>query len=143
MKNSVWGKDRQRTKSIVDYVRSELRTFDELPFSAVDSLVLSQLSYLHLEAAFAQQEVGGESFVAAGLYRAELFEQLLGGVRDAKSNYALLCAVCASPRFRGLMLRDYVSRTDSAEEKQFSAVTFCLPDASPAPIWRSVEPTPR
>ena len=34
--------------NVVDYVRSEFRTFGELEFSNVDSLVLSELSYMCL-----------------------------------------------------------------------------------------------
>ena len=35
-------------ETIIDYVKTELRTFEEHPFHEVDSLVLSQFSYIHL-----------------------------------------------------------------------------------------------
>ena len=34
--------------SIIEYVKTEMRTFTEEPFSAVDSLVLSQIAYFKL-----------------------------------------------------------------------------------------------
>ena len=37
------------SETVSDYVKTEMRTFAEHPFHEVDSLVLSQLSYIHLE----------------------------------------------------------------------------------------------
>ena len=36
------------SETVIDYVKTEMRTFAEHPFHEVDSLVLSQLSYIHL-----------------------------------------------------------------------------------------------
>ncbi|MFR4374136.1 MAG: hypothetical protein ACLT3G_09155, partial [Acutalibacteraceae bacterium] len=38
--------------SITEYAEQTLHTFLQRPFSEVDSLVLSQLSYIHLDAVF-------------------------------------------------------------------------------------------
>ena len=35
-------------ETILEYVQQEMRTFAEHPFHEVDSLVLSQFSYIHL-----------------------------------------------------------------------------------------------
>lgn len=37
--------------NMVDYVRTEMRTFAHKPFGAVDSLVLSELAYIRMPAA--------------------------------------------------------------------------------------------
>ena len=41
---------------IIEYVEQEMRTIAQRPFSEADSLVLSQLAYLHLDAVFEQTD---------------------------------------------------------------------------------------
>lgn len=115
-------------RNIIDYVEAELHTLASKPFSPVDSLVLSQFSYIHL---------GGLIPARPGrvkmkdLLRAEHFESMFRGVRDAPDNRRLLFALAASPRFREMGVTAYVEDTDEALEKQFAAVTILL-DANKA-----------
>lgn len=130
-----------KTQSIIDYARTEFRTFDQLPLSAVDSLILSQLSYLHFDGAVGGVDGEKPTVYLSGLYHAELFDGMLQGVRDVPDNTALFCAVCASPRFRDLQLNYFVSRTNSTEQKQFSAVTFLFADGSAYIAFRGTDAT--
>ncbi len=114
-------------KNVIDYAENELARFSARPLNAVDSLVLSQLSYLRFENIVPGLTENAPPVRIGDLLKAELFPSLLHNVRDAQNNRRLLFALAASPRFRDIRLQYYVSRLDPAQEKQFSAVT-CLLD---------------
>ena len=114
-------------KNIVDYAQEELRTFDEMPFNDVDSLILSWLSYFRFPSCV--PEVRSWSGVGlSSLFRAELFEGMFGHTYDPQGSRRLFTAVVASPRFRDVVARGYVEEMDRGEQKQFSAVTFSFGD---------------
>ncbi len=119
--------------NMVDYVRTEFRTFDRKRFGAVDSLVLSELAYIRMPATV-------PSFAAARsvdtvpiwkLLQAEHYESMFctGSEYDA-GRHDLLVAVAESPRFRGLRVGEYAQRSDEHAETQFAAVTFDLTDCA-------------
>ena len=124
--------------NLFDYLETALDTFDERPLGPVDSAALSQFCM-----------VRGEGVIPAALWRGSAIARLRAWVsRPARFSDLLraerydglfcglapdgvkreLAALAASPRFRGLELRDYASRFDEAEHVQFSATTF---------VWRS------
>ena len=113
--------------SIIEYVEQELHTLNEKPFTEVDSLVLSQLSYLRMGSLVPGLGRPG-GIPLAGLLKAEYFDRIFHNVRAPGQNKRLLVAACASPRFRNLVLCNYVEERDTIEEKQFSAVTFLMGD---------------
>lgn len=127
--------------NIIDYCENELRSFDAFPFSEVDSLVLAQLAYLEYKDAVSPrfQRMGAPALKE--LFRAELFEGMLGSIRAPQLNRALLAACAASPRFRDIRLCGYVSQLDIAQQKQFAAVTFLLPDGSVYAAFRGTDGT--
>ncbi|NLT11303.1 MAG: DUF2974 domain-containing protein [Clostridiaceae bacterium] len=114
--------------NIIDYVRNELRTFEVAPFNDVDSLVLSQFSYLDLS------DIVGDPFEdlpavrLRDLYRAEHFSRYFEGTFSPELNLRLLEAMSASPRFRDIKLNYYISELDVEAQMQFSATTFILND---------------
>ncbi len=110
---------------IIEYVEQELYTLEEKPFNEVDSLVLSQLSYLQLGSLVPGKGKRG-SVPLSALLKAEHFPALFRQVRAPEQNKRLLVAACASPRFRNLRLCNYVDERDEIEEKQFVAVTVLL-----------------
>ena len=57
--------------SIIEYVKTEMRTFTEKPFSAVDSLVLSQIAYFKLSGLVPGLYDDEPSVPLRDLYRAE------------------------------------------------------------------------
>lgn len=118
--------------NVVDYVRSEFRTFGELEFSNVDSLVLSELSYMCLSGLVPAFEAAKSvaTVPIARLLRAEDYPAMFASNSGDMNDYrlALLRAVCESPRFRGLRVGEYAERLDTCREQQFAAMTFDLGD---------------
>ena len=117
-----------RTRNMLDYVRTELDTFDGRGFCTVDSLVLSWLVYTRLPAddpALAPAR-GWEGVRLADLYRAEYFATYYAGMWGEEPGLDLLAAVAASPRFRDVRVVGYADITDPRAEKQFAAMTFRL-----------------
>ena len=127
--------------NIIDYVKSEMRTFKEWPFHAVDSLVLSQLTYLNFQDFVPGPYDDEPSVSVRDLFRAECFEQLAGKTFDSESNLALLTATVASPRFRGMTLNYFANEIDNELQMQFSAVTFFPDDDSVYIAYRGTDGT--
>ncbi|WP_169079415.1 Mbeg1-like protein [Bifidobacterium erythrocebi] len=119
--------------NMVDYVRTEFRTFDRKRFSAVDSLVLSELAYIRMPATV--PAFGSARSVATvpiwRLLQAEHYGSMFctGSEYDA-GRHDLLVAMAESPRFRGLRVGEYAQRSDERTETQFAAVTFDLTDCA-------------
>lgn len=121
------------SETIIEYVKSEMRTFQELPFNEVDSLVLSQFSYIHFGNLVQPPSAGAvrTPLTLQQLYRAECFPYYFDNQPDAERNRLLLDACAASPRFRGIGIAYYEEDFDAAAQKQFCAMTFFLtPDTS-------------
>ncbi|MGN0109751.1 MAG: Mbeg1-like protein [Bifidobacterium sp.] len=120
--------------NIVDYVRTDFRTFAEHPFSAVDSLVLSELSYIRLPLVVpvfgAARSI--DTIPLTGLLRAEDFPMMFAADSQQvnSTRLDLLVAVAESPRFRGLRVGEYIQRDDADREQQFAAMTFDLGDCT-------------
>lgn len=111
--------------NILTYVRSNMSTFEESPFNEVDSAVLAWFSYLHLPAFLFYDAQGQERSVKMyELMRAECFEDMKYGVKSPDLSIDLLMAMCASPRFRDMLLMFYEDRLEYATSTQFAAVTF-------------------
>ncbi len=113
--------------NIVDYVKKQFNDLDNLPFNPVDSLVLSQFAYIRFDAVFKNKKEDQKLYVK-DMLRADLFDKLLKDVWAPKENNELLYAIAANPRFRELEMVHYVNKHDNQTEKQFSAVTYFLPD---------------
>ncbi len=114
------------SETIIEYVQQEIRTFAEHPFHEVDSLVLSQFSYIHLGNLIAPPSAGAvrRPLTLQQLYRAECFSYFFANQPDADRNRELLEACAASPRFRDIGIAYYLEDFDAAAEKQFCAMTF-------------------
>ena len=82
-------------RNIVDYARSEFRTFAEMAFNPVDSLILSQLSYIHFEGVVPGFESEAVPVRLADCNRAECFETMFHYVRDAPNTQRLLQAAAS------------------------------------------------
>ena len=128
-------------QSIIEYAESEFRTLAEKPFSTVDSLILSQFSYIDFCGVVPGMEESSKTVRIADCLKAENFLSMIGETRDPKSNKRLLFALAASPRFRDIKMTSYVSEFDPISEKQFSAVTFILPDSCIYIAFRGTDDT--
>ena len=109
--------------NVLDYVRREFRGFAELPFGDVDSLVLSELSYMRLTDLV--PTFGEAKSVATD----EMFVSNSSDMNDYR--LALLHAVCESPRFRALRVGEYAERLSERDQQQFAAMTFDVGCGSP------------
>ena len=105
----------------------------EMPFTQVDSLILSWVSYLHLSGALlgARADMGcgddpWQPVPLARLLRAECFAEMLEGVWDQPSTRRLFCALAASPRYRDALVCGFTEELDEAAGMQFSAMSFQL-----------------
>ena len=116
------------SETVIDYVKTEMRTFSEHPFHEVDSLVLAQFSYIHLGNLIAPPAAGAvrKPLTLQQLYRAECFGHYFEGQIDAVKNRKLLAACAASPRFRDICIAYYEQEFDETKEKQFCAMTFFI-----------------
>ena len=116
------------SETVIDYVKTEMRTFAEHPFHEVDSLVLSQLSYIHLGNLIVPPTAGAvrKPLTLQQLFRSECFEHYFADQMDAVKNRKLLTACAASPRFRDIGVAYYAQEFDEENEKQFCAMTFFI-----------------
>ena len=125
--------------NIIDYVRTELDTFEERDVCRLDSLVLSELAYFRLPEGVADT---AEDMVALkDLYRTDWFDTMCSKVYDPESSLELLTAVAASPRFREVLVSGYVSKVNEVAEQQFSAMTFTLCENATFVAFRGTDNT--
>ncbi|MBR5521092.1 MAG: DUF2974 domain-containing protein [Oscillospiraceae bacterium] len=126
--------------SVIEYVETEMATLHQKPFTVVDSVVLSQLSYLNAGSVI--PGIGDKKPVTvAQLYRAEHFDEYVEDTAFPKQNRQLLNAVCASPRFRDIQINYYIDSVDEEKEKQFCAMTFFLPTGEMYVAYRGTDTT--
>lgn len=101
---------------------SRLRSFQKLPFSPVDSLILSEVSYYNFEnspfcasdfSVFLSQWFCGDG---AGC--------TLRGMITAENDRLLMASLAQGGRHGDLRACGYVSVLDEAQTQQFSAITF-------------------
>ncbi len=119
---------------MIKYVEQTHQSFESLAFNAVDSLVLSQLAYLHYNHLMTKTYL-------KDLQPALYLESLLGSDRNDKDNKKLIEAICESPRFGTISLDFYQEELSKSQEKQFAAVTFLLEDGSNYIAFRGTDAT--
>lgn len=95
-----------------------------MDFNEVDSLVLSQLSYLCFDSFI--ESIPKFDITFKGLAEKENRKELFKNIRTPKQNHRLLDAVAESERFGNIGIGIYVNEIEKEIEKQFSAVTFKL-----------------
>jgi len=128
-------------KSIIDYVETELSTFDIKPFNPIDSLILSQFAYIHFDGIVPGLTADTKTIRISDCFLAEHFDAMFHEVREPGSNRRFFTALAASPRFRNIGMSYYVSEFDPIKEKQFSAVTFILPNNCAYIAFRGTDDT--
>ena len=129
------------TQNIVNYAKTEFSSFEEKPFSDVDSLILSQLSYMYFDGLVCGLKGRGRRVKLRDLYLAEHFPDMFKGISDTDDDRALFFALAANPRFRDISLAYYTDESDYALEKQFSAVTFFIENSLAYVAFRGTDAT--
>lgn len=125
-------------QNIIGYIEDTLRTIDDTGFNPVDSLILSELSYLQFDGIVPQD---GEAVPIGEVLRAELFNNMLRNVPDRNNNKQMIYRLAASPRFRNIPMLHYISECSRTAEKQFAALTYFLPDGTAYVAYRGTDTT--
>ena len=103
------------------YVQTAFDPFEERPFCAVDSLVFAWLSYLRLPGDMAGL-TNWQGLDVRELLRAECYRDMIDDLWDPEGSRALLEAVAANPRYRGVHVCGYRAVSDVVATEQFAAM---------------------
>ncbi len=113
--------------NLLDYLdwRGDL-TFDQSPFNEVDSLILSELSYLNFKNIVPAPELSNGLSVceAAKAYFANKSPKRKHIVTLDEQIETMLEKMAQTPRFSNMHLNCYTEHVDMENAEQFSAITF-------------------
>ena len=112
--------------NFLTYAQTAFDPFEERPFCAVDSLVFAWLSYLRLPGDMAEL-TNWQGLDVRELLRAECYRDMIDDLWDPEGSRALLEAVAASPRYRGVHVCGYHAVRDVVATEQFAAMAFRFP----------------
>lgn len=126
--------------NFLTYAQTAFDSFEERTFCAVDSLVFAWLSYLRLPGDMPEL-AGWQGLDVRELLRAECYPEMIGDLWDPEGSRALLEAVAASPRYRGVRVCGYRAVNDVATTKQFAAMTFRFPTGFSYLAFRGTDST--
>lgn len=127
-------------RTIMDYLATEFATFDEVPFCAVDALVLSEFCMVRMEKVLPpmpdEASVGGQAVARLrsvfpgkrgvrfkDALLAEHYHDMFTGLVPEKIK-ELMLALAASPRFREMEMSECASVFDEGDSTQFAAMAF-------------------
>lgn len=127
--------------NIIDYARGVRSTFAEKPFRQVDALILAQFSYLDFTRLIASVQEPNIWVSIASLYKAEEFRHMTADTFFSRNNRRLLLALCASPRYRNILMNFHENKIDPETEEQFSSVTYKLPTGEVVVAFRGTDPS--
>ena len=131
---------------IFDYIkwRGDL-DFSLVPFNTVDNIILSQLSYLHLDNIVPSLENKGRITIAEAEY---LFTQEINKTNSSlkqtllfREDMEFIKVLGSSKRFGNCELCAYVNNIDEELEKQFSALCIITGDGSSFISFRGTDST--
>jgi len=128
-------------ENIIEYAENNMKTFAAKEFNAVDSLVLSKLSYVRFENIVPSFSDKSKPVKMGELLRAESFGSMFKDFRDTEHTRRFVYALAASPRYRNTYLNFYINNHDPLTEKQFSAVTFYMEDKTIYIAYRGTDST--
>lgn len=126
--------------TILDYLR-EYGDYSlaEKPFGDVDSLVLSQLSYLKFDGIVPGPEEARAPVSLREIAAHADYDHLYADERYRKDNTALFMGVLNSRRFGEMLLWNYVNLIEPEKESQFSAVVCGIPGGLPYVVFRGTD----
>lgn len=109
--------------NIIDYLtwRGDI-LFSQVPLNEIDSLILSRISYFPFDNLFQ----GEEQITIEKAYKRFKKEKDKTVLQVDDLDLFPKLASCA--RYKDLILLDYINKVEAKEEKQFSAITICLPN---------------
>lgn len=115
------------SRSLFDYIAEETATFAEKPFTVEDSILFTQLAYLHL-GGYVKPIRPLYTFSASlrRLSHPDILSAISQSMRIPEDTCRLLTMAAESRRFGKTRVKYFEERTDLDAEKQFAAVTFLL-----------------
>lgn len=116
-------------------------TFDEMPMTEVDSLILCQFSYLKFDGLVPGIEENRPPVTLKSLESHPDYEALYADIRYEKENRALFTGMLHSRRYSEMELNYYVNVIEEEWETQFSAITFFLEGGSIYVAYRGTDET--
>lgn len=126
--------------TILDYLKQYGDySLEEKPFSEVDSLVVSQLSYLKFDGIVPGPEEAGAPVTLSEIAAHADYDHLYADERYRKDNTALFQAVLKSRRFGKMRLWNYVNQIEPEQECQFSAVVCGLSEKLVYVVYRGTD----
>ena len=111
-------------ENFLDYLNKNQSSFKEDPLNEVDSLILAYLSYLHYPK-----------------YKLRIKDLDISKTTKEKNNKEFIKMVKESKRYQNVELCFYKEETNDLIEKQFSSVTFLLPDDTMYLSFRGTDST--
>lgn len=109
--------------NIIDYLRWRGDIlFSQVPLNEIDSLILSRISYFPFDNLFQ----GEKKLTIEKAYQRFKREKNKTVLQVDDLDLFPILASCA--RYKDLVLLDYINKVEPKEEKQFSAITICLPN---------------
>lgn len=129
-------------ETILDYLRKYGKyTLEEKPFNEVDSLILSQFSYLKLDKMAPGLDLPNRRIGLEQITEHRDFYSIFADERYRKDNEILYNEFVQSKRFRNTKICNYVNRINLDQESQFSAMTYILPDKTAYVAYRGTDET--
>lgn len=142
---------------LLDYLETQLALFDTLPFNAVDAAALTQVVSTKAEHVvpplrdrvdfFDQSEILGkyvnpnlDSIAFKDMLLAEYFPEMFGK-RDFSLHKKNLMNLASSPRYRQMVVCDYISLLDTKRNAQFAAMSFIQADDFGVVCFRGTDMT--
>ena len=110
--------------NIIEYVeKNGIYDFSQAPFCEVDSLVISQLSYLKFEGIVPGPSENKDGIVLSDIVKSEKYDSIYHDERYREINSRFFNALCKSIRFGRLILNNFLDVIDGSLDIQFSAMT--------------------
>ena len=127
---------------IIDYaILNAHKDFEKLPFSKIDGLVFSQLSYLSYDNLVPDLKSRGKGVYLSQIAENENYEAIFPLERTAERNKKLLNAVAYSNRYGKIRVNYYEDIFDTEKDTQFCAITFIFPNGDACIAFRGTDST--
>lgn len=128
--------------NIIDYaILNAHKAFDKLPFSKIDGLIFSQLSYLNFDYIVPDLKNRGKGLLLSQIAEHENYEAIFPLERTAERNKKLLNAVAYSNRYGKIRVNYYEDIFDTEKDTQFCAITFIFPNGDACVAFRGTDST--
>lgn len=129
-------------KSILDYIDEYGHlSFDEKEFGPVDSLILSQFSYLKMENIVPKVGTMVMPILIRDMAKSDNLDEMFSDDRYAEANRELFGKMAGSVRFGNIGVNHYIDLVNKKWEMQFSAVTCYLAPGVTHVVYRGTDET--